>query len=101
MNKILLVIQREYFTRIQKKSFWIASLLGPLLITAIYAVPIWLAMQDKEVKRVEILDESGLFQTKVQVLGIESITSFLPVKILVIQCLFIMRAVSYRERGAA
>jgi ABC-2 type transport system permease protein len=62
MNKILLVIQREYLTRIQKKSFWIASLLGPILITAIYAVPIWLAMQDKEVKRVEILDESGLFQ---------------------------------------
>lgn len=63
MNKILLVIQREYLTRIQKKSFWIASLLGPILITAIYAVPIWLATQDKEVKRIEILDESGLFQT--------------------------------------
>lgn len=62
MNKILLVIQREYLTRIQKKSFWVASLLGPILITAIYAVPIWLAMQDKEVKRVEIIDESGLFQ---------------------------------------
>ena len=62
MNKILLVIQREYLTRIQKKSFWVASLLGPILITAIYAVPIWLAMQDKDVKRVEILDESGLFQ---------------------------------------
>jgi ABC-2 type transport system permease protein len=64
MNKILLVIQREYLTRIQKKSFWIASLLGPIFITAIYAVPIWLAMQDKEVKRIEILDESGLFQAK-------------------------------------
>lgn len=64
MNKILLVIQREYLTRIQKKSFWIASLLGPILMTAIYAVPIWLAMQDKEVKRIEILDESGLFQAK-------------------------------------
>jgi ABC-2 type transport system permease protein len=64
MNKILLVIQREYLTRIQKKSFWIASILGPILITAIYAVPIWLAMQDKEVKRVEILDESGLFQVE-------------------------------------
>ena len=64
MNKILLVIQREYLTRIQKKSFWIASLLGPILITAIYAIPIWLAMQDKEVKRIEILDESGLFQAK-------------------------------------
>jgi len=63
MNKILLVIQREYLTRIQKKSFWIASLLGPILITAIYAVPIWLATQDKEVKRIEVVDESGLFQT--------------------------------------
>jgi ABC-2 type transport system permease protein len=63
MNKILLDIQREYLTRIQKKSFWIASLLGPILITAIYAVPIWLAMQDKEVKRIEVVDESGLFQT--------------------------------------
>ena len=63
MNKILLVIQREYLTRIQKKSFRIASLLGPILMTAIYAVPIWLATQDKEVKRIEILDESGLFQT--------------------------------------
>ena len=62
MNKILLVIQREYLTRIQKKSFWVASLLGPILITAIYAVPIWLAMQDKEVKRIEVVDESGLFQ---------------------------------------
>jgi len=62
MNKILLVIQREYLTRIQKKSFWIASLLGPILITAIYAVPIWLSLQDKEVKRIEVVDESGLFQ---------------------------------------
>jgi ABC-2 type transport system permease protein len=26
-------------------------------------VPIWLAMQDKEVKRIEVVDESGLFQT--------------------------------------
>jgi len=56
MNKILLIIQREYITRVLKKSFWISSLLAPVLITAIYAIPIWLAMKDKEVKRVEILD---------------------------------------------
>ncbi len=62
MNKILLIIQREYFTRIQKKSFWISSLLTPLLITAIYAIPIWLATRDREVKKVEFLDQSGLFK---------------------------------------
>lgn len=61
MNKILLIIQREYFTRIQKKSFWIASIITPLLITAIYAIPIWLASRDKEVKKIEILDQSNLF----------------------------------------
>ncbi len=61
MHKILLIIQREYFTRIQKKSFWIASILTPLLITGIYAIPIWLATRDKEIKKVEFLDQSGLF----------------------------------------
>jgi ABC-2 type transport system permease protein len=45
-----------------KKSFWISSLLAPVLITAIYAIPIWLAMKDKEVKRVEVLDLSGLWK---------------------------------------
>lgn len=64
MNKIILIIHREYITRVLKKSFWISSLLAPVLITAIYAVPIWLAMKDKEIKRVELLDLSGLYQRK-------------------------------------
>lgn len=64
MHKILLIVQREYFTRIQKKSFWIATLLTPLLITAIYAVPIWLALRDKELKKVEFYDQSGLFDAQ-------------------------------------
>jgi ABC-2 type transport system permease protein len=64
MNKILLIIQREYVTRVQKKSFWIASLLAPFLITAIYAIPIWLALRDKEVKKVEVLDQSGILEAK-------------------------------------
>ena len=61
MNKILLIIQREYLTRIQKKSFWISSILTPLIFTAIYAIPIWLATRDKEVKKIEVVDQSGLF----------------------------------------
>jgi ABC-2 type transport system permease protein len=62
MDKILLIISREYFTRIQKKSFWIASILTPLLITAIYAIPIWLSTREAEVKKIQILDESAFFQ---------------------------------------
>lgn len=63
MNKILLVIQREYVTRVLKKSFWISSLLAPVLITAIYAIPIWLAMKDKEQKQIAIFDQSHLLKT--------------------------------------
>lgn len=62
MNKILLVIQREYLTRVLKKSFWVSSLLAPILITAIYAIPIWLAMKDKEVKKIALLDQSRLWK---------------------------------------
>jgi ABC-2 type transport system permease protein len=63
MNKILLVIQREYVTRVLKKSFWISSLLAPVLITAIYAIPIWLAMKDKEQKQIAIYDQSHLLKS--------------------------------------
>jgi len=62
MNKILLIISREYYTRIQKKSFWIASLLTPLLITAIYAIPIWLATREAELKKIQVIDQSAYFQ---------------------------------------
>jgi ABC-2 type transport system permease protein len=63
MNKILLVIQREYVTRVLKKSFWISSLLAPVLITAIYAIPIWLAMKEKEQKQIAIFDQSHLLKS--------------------------------------
>lgn len=63
MNKILLVIQREYVTRVLKKSFWISSLFAPVLITAIYAIPIWLAMKEKEQKQIAIFDPSHLLKS--------------------------------------
>lgn len=62
MNKIVLIISREYLTRIQKKSFWIASILTPLLITAIYAIPIWLSTREAELKKIQVLDQSTYFQ---------------------------------------
>ena len=61
MNKIFLIIQREYLTRVRKKSFLIMSILGPLLFAAFLIVPSWLAtMEDKEVKNIAIVDETGI-----------------------------------------
>ncbi|MBS0001214.1 MAG: ABC transporter permease [Cyclobacteriaceae bacterium] len=64
MNKILLVIQREYLTRVRKKSFIIMSIIGPLLIASLWAIPIWLATRDTEQRTIDVVDESGFFVDK-------------------------------------
>ena len=61
MNKILLIIQREYLTRVKKKSFIIMTFLGPLLMAGIWIVPFYLSTMSSDVKIVSVLDESGLF----------------------------------------
>lgn len=64
MRKILLIVRREYLTRIRKKSFIIMTILGPLLFAAFLIVPIWLATLEGNEKVIEILDESGVFEGK-------------------------------------
>jgi ABC-2 type transport system permease protein len=64
MNNIFLIIQREYITRVRKKSFLIMSIVGPLLIACLWVVPIWLSTRETDQKTVEILDDSGFFKDK-------------------------------------
>ena len=61
MNKIWLVIQREYLSRVRKKSFIIMTILGPILMAAVMIVPIYIASVSDESKTVGIVDESGFF----------------------------------------
>ena len=61
MNKVLLIIKREYLTRVKKKSFIIMTLLGPLMMAGLMLVPIWLAIKDKDIQRIEVIDETGAF----------------------------------------
>src|SRR5689334_514609 len=63
MNKIWLIIQREFSVRVQKKSFLVATILIPLIFPAIIAVLIYLAIEQKqsaEKDTVEVLDQSGV-----------------------------------------
>lgn len=64
MNKLFLIIQREYFSRVKKKSFIVMTLLGPILMAALMIVPVWLAMRDKTEHQILVLDHSGLFIDK-------------------------------------
>ncbi len=64
MNKISLVIQREYFTRVRKKSFLVMTILGPLLMGAIFVSSFMLNKVDTEVKTIAVVDETNLFKDK-------------------------------------
>jgi ABC-2 type transport system permease protein len=61
MNKIWLIIQREYLTRVKKKSFVVMTFLGPILMASVWIVPLMLASRSEGVKTIEVLDETGLF----------------------------------------
>ena len=67
MNKVLLIIQREYFTRVRKKSFIIMIFVVPLLILAMGGVIALVAKDSTELSNkqvVKVIDESGLFAGK-------------------------------------
>ena len=58
MNKIKLIIAREYLTRVKKKSFILMTLLGPILMAGLMLVPIWIATKDKDIQLIEVIDET-------------------------------------------
>ncbi|MDD2246793.1 MAG: ABC transporter permease [Proteiniphilum sp.] len=62
MNKSGLVIQREYITRVRKKSFIILTLLMPLLMIALSVVPLWLStLNEGGVKSIAVIDNTGTY----------------------------------------
>ena len=65
MNKIGLIIKREYLTRVRKRSFLIMTFLGPILMAAIYIIPIMLALNSHEEHlRIAVVDESQWFEDR-------------------------------------
>lgn len=62
MNKISLIIQREYLSRVRKKSFIIMSIIGPLLFAAMMVLPAWFSsMEDTAERHIAIIDETGQY----------------------------------------
>ncbi len=64
MNKIFLVIQREYLTRVRKKSFLIMTILGPLLMGGLFVSTFFIDKVDTEIKTVAVLDQTNMFKDK-------------------------------------
>lgn len=61
MNKILLIIKREYLSRVKKKSFIIMTILGPILMAGIGIVPVYLSLQKSQLQKIQLIDDSHIF----------------------------------------
>ncbi|WP_374951721.1 ABC transporter permease [Mucilaginibacter sp.] len=67
MNKVLLIIQREYITRVRKKAFIVMIFVVPLLILGMSAVVGYVAKSNQELSTeqvVNVIDESKVFAGK-------------------------------------
>ena len=64
MNKISIIIKREYMTRVRKKSFIIMTILAPVLMASIIIVPTLVMMnQDQDFKKIAVIEDTpGLFK---------------------------------------
>jgi len=59
MNKIRLIIAREYLTRVKKKSFIIMTILGPALFALLTLMPLLIQkFSEKETNTIIIIDEA-------------------------------------------
>ncbi len=61
MKKIRIIIKREYLSRVRKRSFIVMTILGPLLMGAMFIVPAYMATKSDSVKTIAVIDAKGIF----------------------------------------
>lgn len=62
MKKVLIIIQREYWSRVLTKTFLLTTFLAPLGFAVLIGVSVWSSMAGISEKRVAVIDESGIFK---------------------------------------
>jgi ABC-2 type transport system permease protein len=59
MKKVLIIIKREYLVRVRTRAFMIGTIISPLLMLALIALPIFFATRGGGDRRVTVLDQTG------------------------------------------
>lgn len=67
MNSLGLIIQREYFERVKRKSFIITTIIVPIVMMALMAAPaLFMALGKSEQKTVIVVDNTGMLASRLQ-----------------------------------
>lgn len=59
---LLLILRREYRTRVKRPSFWVLTLLVPVVLAVLYALPVIAAQKGVQQATVLVVDQTGLFE---------------------------------------
>ena len=66
-SNIKLIIQREFNERVRKKSFFLSTLITPLMMVALMAAPALIMKYSRgEQKRIAVIDDSGLVAPRLE-----------------------------------
>ena len=66
MNKIILVLRREYFTRVRNKTFILSTILLPLFFVGFIVASAYLSLKSEDAQKVAVVDENGIFKNSFQ-----------------------------------
>jgi ABC-2 type transport system permease protein len=62
MRKVLIIIQREYLTRVKRVSFIVTTLLAPIGFIVFMLATVLVTTLSSDEKRIAVIDESGVFK---------------------------------------
>ena len=60
MNKVKLIIAREYLTRVKKLSFLVMTILGPILMAALIIVPVYINSKMQKTTKIVVVDDNDM-----------------------------------------
>jgi ABC-2 type transport system permease protein len=66
MNKIWLVIKREYLTRVRNKTFILSTILLPLFFIGFIVASTYLSIKSEDNQKVAVVDGNGIFKNSFQ-----------------------------------
>lgn len=66
MKSVWIILSREFAARVHRRSFWVATVLVPVLVAALYFLPPFLATRQAKQTHVLVVDDTGLFASQLQ-----------------------------------
>ncbi len=66
MNKIFLIIKREYLTRVRNKTFILSTILTPLLFVGLITAVTFISVKNVDKEKVAVIDKNGFFKDNLQ-----------------------------------